>query len=209
MMGQRTRRWLRAGLYTIAITAGLLVGARFRAVLSAGSPVAGGLELTQVPTVLDTVAELALVYVGSSSCTFSDPEVLRPAISDVRDSLEQRGAAAGYRVKAIGVSVDNDVGRGVQHLEEVAEFDEIVVGNGWQNLGSLNYVFGELGGEPATPQLLVVRRVVQEGIYHAVLEEELLGRHTGLNAIRLWLSAGIPVALEPSKSLRASQAPLL
>lgn len=72
----------------------------------------------------------------------------------------------------------------------MTNFDEIITGNGWSNLGSIKYVYSDnFDLRPATPQILFVFREFNEitnvtTTYRGVRSEEIMLSLTGLNEIR-------------------------
>ena len=73
---------------------------------------------------------------------------------------------------ALGVSVDFAQEAGIGMLKRFGPFDEILVGRGWQNLAALRYVWGDLPGPAAVPQILVLdRKVLWDGATLSVTEE--------------------------------------
>ncbi len=107
--------------------------------------------------------EIALVYLGSSTCGWSNlPEVSR-AVKDAKRLVAGRARDAGMRFSAVGIALDADASLGWGHLRKAGRFDEVSTGMGWANSGADKYVFGALAGPASTPQLLVVERLVNTG----------------------------------------------
>ena len=137
--------------------------------------------------------EIVLVYLGSSSCGWSNlPEVLR-AVKDAKILVADRARNAGLRFSALGIATDLDASRGWEHLRKAGLFDEVVSGMGWSNSGTEKYVFGALAGPASTPQLLVIQRRWNNnspGGRQEVEAERVLVRKAGANAISRWVSQG-------------------
>jgi len=78
-------------------------------------------------------------------------------------------------------------------------YDEIIVGNGWNNLGSLNYIHDQFKGMPETPQVIITKRNYQvlnpseinfrENV-GLTSEIELL-RKAGIDNINNWYEQGL------------------
>ena len=75
-------------------------------------------------------------------------------------------------------------------------------GLGWANVGVLKYVYGDLSGRAATPQVLVVARSLQseQGDYR-FRDERVLSRAVGAEEIRKWVEAGAPFSTRPGPAL--------
>lgn len=124
--------------------------------------------------------QLRLVFLGSSTCGAStDPDVAQ-AIGEAISQLKGIASREGYRFVAVGISVERDWRAGVAFLEEFGQFDEIVSGGGWDNLGS-RYVRTFLGPR-ATPQIVVTTTTSDSN-------ETLLTRKIGSSAIIGWSRA--------------------
>jgi hypothetical protein len=142
---------------------------------------------------METGWELALVYIGSSACYWSNVESLPPLIQQVRLQLSKRAQAAGYRFASIGVARDRNVENGLQHLRKMGPFDEVMTGRGWLNVGVLKYVYQDLPGPALTPQLLVFRRLLYREETTGIRNEDVLVRKTGAGDIENCFDQGLPV----------------
>jgi hypothetical protein len=127
---------------------------------------------------------LKLVFLGSSTCGASRNPAVSRAVGEARSQLEAVASREGYRFVAVGISVERDWRAGVAFLEEFGQFDEIVSGGGWDNVGS-RYV-RTFPGARATPQL-VVTTATSDG------NETLLVRKIGSSAIIGWSKAPLVV----------------
>ena len=139
-----------------------------------------------------TEEEIVLVYLGSSTCGWSNlPEVSR-AVRDAKILVAAHARDSGTRFSALGIALDADASRGWAHLRKAGSFDEVAAGMGWANSGAEKYVFGTLAGPASTPQLLVVQRSLSTGPggRPKAESERVLVRKTGSNAILSWVSQG-------------------
>lgn len=143
--------------------------------------------------------EIALVYVGSSTCAWSNAEELPAMVQGLKQALLARARQAGRGFSSIGIAQDALVSNGVEHLSRFGKFDEIVAGRGWANSGIQKYVYGDLPGPAGTPQVLVVERSLSYETGHVVVGgERVLARMVGLTEIAEWAAAGAPFAI-PSR----------
>lgn len=155
-------------------------------------------------------AEWTLVYIGSSTCTPSNAPQLARASAELRELLAARAARNGTTFSTLGIARDRQVRAGLRHLRRHGEFDEVIAGRSWSNLGLQRYVWGDLPGQAATPQLLLVERTLdassagQGGRQFAIEGERLLVRKVGLDEIEAWLRDGAPV---PRRVQRAANVP--
>lgn len=144
--------------------------------------------------------EIALVYVGSSTCAWSNAEALPGIVQDLKLNVLARARDEGKGFAAIGVAQDAVAANGVDHLSKFGEFDEIVAGRGWANIGVQKYVYGNMPGPGGTPQILVVARTLSHDTGHVVVGgERVLARMVGLNEITEWAEAGAPFAIRSTQ----------
>lgn len=159
---------------------------------------------TEPIAAMETGEELALVYIGSSNCYWSNVEGLPFLVRDARSQLRPRARAARYHFAAVGIARDRDVDNGLRHLRKMGEFDEVMTGRGWLNIGVLKYVYEDLPGPAITPQVLVVRRWLDRDTVIGIREEDVLLRKVGFTEIETWVRQGayVPglVGLEPEGS---------
>lgn len=142
--------------------------------------------------------ELALIFIGSSTCGASRHEVLPRAVQRLKLEMRERAVASGRSFTTLGIARDWDVDEGIEHLRGFGRFDEVVAGRNWVNIGILRYVWEDLPGRAATPQLLVVdRRLVDRNATEAsggvLQDEQLLVRLVGWQEIERWAARGAPM----------------
>ncbi len=139
--------------------------------------------------------ELAIVFVGSSACAWSNRPELTKIVRNLKTTLAARAAAAGIGFAAVGVARDLVAERGIAHLEKFGRFDEVMSGRGWANTGIQKYLYDGMPGPGATPQILVVARSVEYATGHVtVVDERVLVRIVGLKEITAWADEGAPLA---------------
>jgi hypothetical protein len=142
--------------------------------------------------------ELALIFIGSSTCGASRHEALPAAVQRLKLEMRERALASGRSFTTLGIARDWDVDAGIEHLRRFGRFDEVIAGRNWVNTGLLRYVWEDLPGRAATPQVLVVdRRLVDRNGVEAsggVLQEErLVARLVGWQEIDRWAARGAPM----------------
>jgi hypothetical protein len=132
--------------------------------------------------------ELAVVLIVSPNCSACDNPHLPNVWSTIVDRYEAEATRQGARLSLTGVSISPDVHRGVSFLERFGTFHEISVGRGWENLGAMRYVTQGLMGPQSVPQVLVVRREVEESPSGrpTFSNELVVQRRIGLASIFSW-----------------------
>ena len=125
--------------------------------------------------------ELTLVYIGSSSCVWSNADELPGMIESLKHDLEAQAAARGIDFAAIGVAVDQVAADGLEHLDGFGAFDEVVAGRSWANTGVATYVYGDIPGKAATPQVIVLERTLdRDDAGMRYVTDRVLTRASGL-----------------------------
>ena len=150
-----------------------------------------------VPGSLSTEGEeTVLIYLGSSTCGWSNTPELARLIRGLKAELQLRARREGWRFAAIGIAKDRRVDDGLAHLDKFGAFDEVMTGRGWASLGVQEYVYGQgsLAGPGVTPQVIVVSRrleFVASG-HISIADEHVLIRKVGLDQIAEWVADGAP-----------------
>jgi hypothetical protein len=119
-------------------------------------------------------SEVVIAFLASSWCSGVTTEGLDGA---VRFLVEGVAAEAGRRhisARSIGVALDKDPADGVRFLERFGPFDEVIAGNGWNNVGVIRYVWADVPGVPSIPQVVVTVRQVRRLVGGLVIDNELL-----------------------------------
>ncbi|MFL5383490.1 MAG: hypothetical protein ACJ8GN_13305 [Longimicrobiaceae bacterium] len=142
--------------------------------------------------------ELAMIFIGASTCRASNHEGLPAAVEQLARTLRGKAKRAGRSFTTVGVARDWDVDAGLAHLRKFGRFDEVISGRNWLNSGLLHYVWEDIPGEAATPQVVVVdRRLVDRHSSAAeggmVQDERLVARLVGWKEIRQWAERGAPL----------------
>ncbi len=203
--GERRRKATRLALLTVSVgfligvslgSAGLLPVPEFSVRWSV--PALSGDEY--LPTGRSEPGEqLLLVYVGSSTCGWSNRPGLPAMVRGLKTELSSRAAALGKQFAVIGVARDRRADDGLAHLEKFGPFDEVMAGQSWANTGIQEYIYGarDMAGPGVTPQLIILSRRLDYSVGHVSTEEErVLLRRTGLGEITEWVEAGAPLVID-------------
>lgn len=138
--------------------------------------------------------ELVAVLVTATFCFAARRDDFRENLPDLGQALQERAQAEGATLRRVGVSIDWDPMEGATFLAELWDFDEIVAGGNWVNGGTLKYIWETHPGEPAIPQLILLRRrlgVTPTGGY-TLDEEEITARIVGVDEILRWTAQRRP-----------------
>jgi hypothetical protein len=139
--------------------------------------------------------ELVVVVISSSGCIASrDPE-FQKAVRRLPMLLNDKFTDNPEMViRLVGVALDWDVNKGIEHITKMAEFDEVIAGGNRLNVATEKFLWGEprLGG--GTPQLIVLQRSVHWGESGVVVGDERVLHHlAGPQNIAEWVRGGAPL----------------
>lgn len=134
---------------------------------------------------------LVAAYIGSPTCGPSNHPDLPKLLQTVRTHLTAYAEAQQQGVHFVGVAISRSPADGLKHLERMGPFDELAAGGRWHSL-AFRGLRAMLGGAAATPQLVLYQETEDRSW--------LLLRLVGLDRIRQWVQAGMPLA-EPDTLL--------
>lgn len=130
--------------------------------------------------------EIALIYIGCSTCGPANAKFLPEVIESLKKKFQKKSNSKGYNFISIGISKDFEISKGLGHLAKFNNFDEIAVGRDWANIALKKYVWNDLSGKAATPQIILTRRkynMIDESNLRKVdfrnSEEKILTRKIG------------------------------
>lgn len=163
-----------------------------------------GYQSTYQPDyVTDHATELVAVVITASDCGWiCDSSETKSTIAQAIDQLQLKADSLRIGFMTIGVSLDWVLDDGVNHLNSITSFDEIIVGNNWFNTGGLKYIFDEMQGSPQVPQFVLTKRTYEAsvdssgmimGLPSGVRSEEVLVRQLFVNDLKDWLEEGLPI----------------
>lgn len=143
--------------------------------------------------------QLVMLYFGSANCAWSNGDQVRRAVRHTARSLAEQARRRGWSFEAVGVALDWSPDEGLKHLRRVGSFDEVSAGNSWANMLATRFYSGQSGEPAATPEILVVLRVLRrpnraEGVLnHVATRETLVTRKSGLVELTQWAAEGSPL----------------
>jgi len=95
-------------------------------------------------------------------------------------------------VSFVGIATDWSLTEGLRFLTQYGPFDQVIVGSNWLNLGAIEYIWRELPGRPALPQVVVVERDLRVGqTIINVSPDKLLARRIGVDELISWSRGAI------------------
>ncbi len=136
-----------------------------------------------------------MVFIGSSTCAYSNHDALPALIEDAKLKLQSKSVAQDWSFSVIGVSVDWRTSDGITHLSKFGHFDEIMTGRKWHGTAADLYS-KKIPGINATPQILVFGRDYAQNhgeAMESVSKEIPIHRVVGLAHIENWLNRGLPL----------------
>ena len=166
-------------------------------------PPGQGVDVYRPATVQNENGEIAFIYIGSSSCVWSNQPELIDIIGKLKLMLASRAEINGLGFAAVGIARDMVTSNGIAHLQKFGAFDEVMSGRGWSNIGVQKYIFDAIPGPAATPQILVVVRTPNDSDgAPGWASERLVMRKLGLREMTKWVSEGAPLPLAEAATLQ-------
>jgi hypothetical protein len=107
--------------------------------------------------------------------------------------VREQAAARGAQFRAVAVSLDWETDEAMSFLESFGAFDEVTVGSNWLNEGARRYIWHELPGPAAVPQLLVIERDIEIEPQVQVRNERVIKRLAGAPLVIEWVGAGAKI----------------
>lgn len=92
-----------------------------------------------------------LVFIGSSSCFYSNNPDTHRMVRVIKSELESMLIEESIHFISTGLSFDHSDTKAINYLQETGSYDELLVGEGAFNLGMIHYA----SGSSATPMLLL------------------------------------------------------
>lgn len=131
---------------------------------------------------------LRFVFVGSSSCTFSNNEDLHKVIDFLNEELRSISYLFEKKYISTGISTDVNAYEGISYLAKTGSYDELISGASWYNLGISHYIWDSDIGYASTPQVLILTTeydVLSNGIniFDIKHQNQLLKRYIGVQEI--------------------------
>lgn len=150
-------------------------------------------ELQSIPQ--KNTNEIGLYFIGSSDCRFSNDIEMYESVDEIKYLLSIKAQELRMNFNAVGISTDFEVQDGILYLSKFGNFNQISVGNGWNNLAIQKYIT-EFNLETSTPILLITKKVYTENVHVFIEEERLIIALIGKDRIMNWLANGANLPAE-------------
>lgn len=134
--------------------------------------------------------ELVAVYLGAEWCAPCHlPENIQ-AVEDMKMAFREIADDHGWSFKVVGVAVDWSIEDGYEFLRKNGDFDEVILGNNWTNLGAATYIWKAEDVWAAVPQIVVYKQdVIQTGSGIEFSDRYNVKRFQ-MEELRNWLESG-------------------
>ena len=84
----------------------------------------------------------------------------------------------------IGVATDWEFDKGLRFLADYGAFDEVIVGGNWLNSAAVRFIWRDLPGQPAFPQVVLLEREVTVNKTNVTFgPEKVISRFIGIDEI--------------------------
>jgi len=119
------------------------------------------------------IKEFGFIYVGSSKCAYSNNHQIYDAVKEIKYNLSKIAKDNKVGFHAIGLAAELNPKQGIQHLNNFGNFNEIISGSGWNNVGVFKYL-QRFSQDYATPSILVTERIYSDSTFRYLESEKLL-----------------------------------
>jgi len=148
------------------------------------------LLFTQINLTLSeiNVKEIVLIYIGSSQCSFCNSEENKSHFRSIKNKIKNK---QDFKFKSIGISLDSSTKNGFIFLNELDDFDEVIIADRIKNSAYFKYVLNEYKGIEIIPQIVIILRTYNDVSDDKAVEidnEELLYRIVGTDKMELFAS---------------------
>ena len=137
--------------------------------------------------------EFQAILLASPTCKVCRSTEFREIMASSLADLSERNWGAERHFSKVFVGLGHDVDEALELAESISDFDELIVGHGWLNVGAIHYLWEDLPSEAATPNLAITKRRIEYDENTGRLlpaNEELHIRLIGLGEIRRWAANG-------------------
>lgn len=190
----------RAALLFILVVVGVALGRLIREAPRPTLDVQFGSEVPQGVTDMNgdlpNGSELVMVYLGTPTCGYCTRPEMAPMVRDAAATLRATAMEEGVHFVTVGVSANWVPGQGWRFLDDIMDFDEVVIGRSWLNSEVVALGWDHPGVDVVTPQIIVYRQSVvapSDSTRGSISREAPLVRVSGLPVIQRWVDAGCPL----------------
>jgi hypothetical protein len=134
--------------------------------------------------------ELVLVFIGASFCGAQREPGFPGVVERAKLAAARHAGQHRMQFRAHAVSLDWKPDEALAFLRHFGAFDEISIGSNWLNDGAVRYIWRDMPGQPAVPQILILQRHVETGGAVSVRDERVVRRIMGTAQITAWVNSG-------------------
>lgn len=134
---------------------------------------------------------LTIFYFGGSDCPYSMSEKNIANIDKMRDELSQKHSLIPF--KFVMVVMDEDIDQGIQFAKKYKPWDEVSIGQFYQNELMLEHV--NRSAIPGVPHIMIYRDSLVVGQHNipTIKQRTLVLDLVGESAISDWIQSGYPI----------------
>jgi len=143
--------------------------------------------------------QLVATYYGSASCGWCTDERMPNLLDEAMQDLAVYAEDNELTLVTVGVAVDSSIDEGLQHLEEVGDFDQVATGGSWANELTVGLLDAGLPSVTGVPQVVVHVRYLDVvgggsgGAVRRALQRSALSNKQGFWDIQSWVLRGTPL----------------
>lgn len=135
--------------------------------------------------------EIALIYIGCSNCSAAMNKEIPNVFKDLVFKLDSLATSNNFGFTTIGISNETNISFGINHLQNIYDFDEISVGNGLANRGFQHYFWKreDTNNSLFIPQFIITHRTYSKDTVNQINPEifDELIKFQALGIIELYL----------------------
>ena len=134
--------------------------------------------------------QFVAVYIGAENCGPCHLPENMEAVELMKNKFSMIADDHGWSFKAVGIALDHSTEIGYNFLQKNGEFDEMILGNSWTNIGSELFIFGADDVFPAIPQIVLYKQDVTRNRGLIEFSERYGVQRIMLGELRSWLEDG-------------------
>lgn len=149
-------------------------------------------------------AHLIAFVITASDCGWSNHPETKAALGILRERMRSVYGDKYAHIEVVGVAIDEDPEAGLTFLSDIGRgtvrtaFDQVAVGGSWLNEQVVRFAWREAKARAATPQVIVVERLVDTSSYLSEYtiktgDDLVVANASGASDIVRWIEQGLPL----------------
>jgi hypothetical protein len=154
-------RWIVAVALCLAAASGGAVAAR--AVLRrhpGAAPMPGAVTAVLGDSTPVTATREFAVFLGDVDCSACKVPGLPRRVQTILDSLRAVASSRKHTFASIGISMNGSPKAALDWLDRFGEFDEVLLGDQWLNVGVIKYIWTYPAAVPTVPQIMLFQHSI-------------------------------------------------